>query len=57
MVTNTINLKSPHELLAIVPFVLGFRPTNSIVVLCLSECRQVIWPHCLHEFWPRHLTG
>jgi Domain of unknown function (DUF4192) len=37
--TNTINLKSPDELLAVVPFVLGFRPTNSIVVLCLSEHR------------------
>ena len=19
----------------------------------LIECRQVFWPHCLHEFWPR----
>jgi hypothetical protein len=18
-----------------------------------GECRQVFWPHCLHEFWPR----
>ena len=18
-----------------------------------TECRQVFWPHCLHEFWPR----
>jgi Domain of unknown function (DUF4192) len=39
MVTNAINLRSPHELLAIVPFVLGFRPTNSLVVLCLSNHR------------------
>ena len=23
----------------------------------LFGCRQVIWPHCLHEFWPQHLTG
>jgi len=37
--TTAITLKSPHELLAIVPFVLGFRPTNSIVVLCLSDHR------------------
>jgi Domain of unknown function (DUF4192) len=37
--TNTINLKSPAELLAVVPYVLGFRPTNSVVVLCLSEHR------------------
>src|SRR5665647_949223 len=22
-----------------------------------TGCRQVIWPHCLHEFWPQHLTG
>src|SRR5665647_1693275 len=39
MAAHTINLKSPHELLAIVPFVLGFRPANSIVVLCLSHHR------------------
>ena len=39
MATNTINLRSPHELLAVVPFVLGFRPANSIVVLCLSDHR------------------
>jgi len=37
--SNLITLKSPHELLAIVPFVLGFRPTNSIVVLCLTDHR------------------
>src|SRR5665647_2008027 len=39
MAANTINLKSPHELLAIVPFVLGFRPANSIVVLIGYEYR------------------
>jgi hypothetical protein len=37
--TNAIRLTSPHELLAIVPFVLGFHPTNSIVVLCLRDNR------------------
>jgi hypothetical protein len=37
--TNAITLTTPHELLAIVPFVLGFHPTNSIVVLCLSNNR------------------
>jgi len=37
--TTAITLKSPHELLAIVPFVLGFRPRNSIVVLCLTNNR------------------
>jgi Domain of unknown function (DUF4192) len=39
MATNTINLKSPHELLAVVPFVLGFCPTSSIMVLCLINNR------------------
>jgi hypothetical protein len=39
MATNTITLRSPHELLAIVPFVLGFCPANSILVLCLSNNR------------------
>jgi Domain of unknown function (DUF4192) len=39
MATNTINLRSPHELLAVVPFVLGFCPANSIVVLCLRDHR------------------
>ena len=37
--TTAITLKSPHELLAIVPFVLGFCPANSVVVLCLSDHR------------------
>jgi hypothetical protein len=37
--TNTINLRSPHELLAVVPFVLGFRPANSLVLLCLRDHR------------------
>jgi hypothetical protein len=35
--TNSIKLTSPRELLAVVPFVLGFHPTNSIVTLCLSN--------------------
>lgn len=39
MTTNSISLRSPHELLAIVPFVLGFHPTNSIVVVCLRHHR------------------
>jgi Domain of unknown function (DUF4192) len=37
MTTNAIKLTSPQELLAIVPFVLGFHPTNSIMVLCLTD--------------------
>jgi hypothetical protein len=36
--THAIRLTSPQELLAIVPFVLGFHPTNSIMVLCLRDC-------------------
>jgi hypothetical protein len=34
--THAIKLTSPHELLAVVPYLLGFCPTNSIVTLCLS---------------------
>jgi hypothetical protein len=48
--TNRINLTSPHQLLAIVPFVLGFRPTNSVVVLCLRDHRLGLTypaPSCL----------
>jgi hypothetical protein len=37
--TTAITLKSPHELLAVVPYLLGFNPTNSIMVLCLSNNR------------------
>ena len=37
--TNAIKLTSPHELLAVVPYLLGFNPTNSIVVLCLHDHR------------------
>lgn len=39
MTTHALTLREPHELLAIVPFVLGFHPTNSIVVLCLHGRR------------------
>ena len=37
--TNAIKLTSPHELLAVVPYLLGFTPANSIVTLCLSRHR------------------
>ena len=39
MTTNTINLKSPQELLALVPYLLGFQPARSLVVLCLTNNR------------------
>lgn len=39
MATNTINLKSPRELLALVPYLLGFQPARSLVVLCLTNNR------------------
>jgi hypothetical protein len=35
MTTSSIKLTSPRELLAVVPFLLGLTPTNSIVTLCL----------------------
>lgn len=37
--TTAITLKSPYELLAVVPYLLGFRPTSSVVVLCLTNNR------------------
>jgi Domain of unknown function (DUF4192) len=37
--TNAIKLTSPHELLAVVPYLLGFNPTNSIMVVCLRDHR------------------
>jgi len=37
MTTNSIKLTSPRELLAVVPFLLGFTPSNSILTLCLSN--------------------
>jgi Domain of unknown function (DUF4192) len=37
MTTNSIKLTSPQELLAVVPYLLGFNPTNSIVTMCLSS--------------------
>jgi len=39
MAVNTITLRSPHELLVVVPFLLGFRPKDSIVVICLRNHR------------------
>ena len=37
MTTHALKLTSPHELLAVVPFMLGFHPMNSIMVLCLRD--------------------
>jgi hypothetical protein len=37
--TNSIQLTSPQELLAVVPYLLGFTPANSVVTLCLSNNR------------------
>lgn len=34
---STIPLRSPHDVLAAVPYRLGFRPTESIVVACTAE--------------------
>lgn len=39
MATNTIILRNPRDLLAVVPYLLGFRPTDSMVVLSLSNNR------------------
>jgi Domain of unknown function (DUF4192) len=39
MTANALKLTSPNELLAVVPYLLGFNPTNSIVTLCLSDNR------------------
>lgn len=37
MTTETLRLRSPSELLAIVPYLLGFEPSNSIMVICLEN--------------------
>jgi Domain of unknown function (DUF4192) len=37
--TNAIRLTSPNELIAVIPFILGFRPENSIVTMCLTDNR------------------
>jgi hypothetical protein len=37
MTTNQIKLTNPRELLAVVPYLLGFTPANSVVTLCLSN--------------------
>ena len=39
MTTSCIRLTNPNELLAVVPYLLGFIPANSIVTLCLSNNR------------------
>ena len=56
MTTHAIKLTSPHELLAVVPYLLGFCPTNSIVTLCLSDNRLGLTqrldlppPDCAHD--------
>jgi hypothetical protein len=37
--TDAIKLTSPNELLAVIPFILGFRPENSVVTMCLTDNR------------------
>src|SRR5687767_12382074 len=39
MTTDTLRLRSPGELLAAVPYLLGFAPSNSIMVICLAQSR------------------
>lgn len=39
MTTETLRLSSPSELLAIVPYLLGFEPSHSIMVICLENSR------------------
>ncbi|MGO4341551.1 DUF4192 domain-containing protein [Pedococcus sp. 2YAF34] len=39
MATETLRLRSPGELLAVVPYLLGFEPTNSIMCICLQDSR------------------
>lgn len=39
MTTPTLRLKSPSELLAIVPYLLGFEPSDSIIVICVADSR------------------
>ena len=40
-----------RDVVTLVPHVLLF------VTLAEPECRQVFWPHCLHEFWPQGGTN
>jgi len=37
--TNALKLKDPNELLAVIPYLLGFHPTRSLVLVCLSNNR------------------
>lgn len=39
MTTHAIQLTGPNELLVVVPYLLGFCPTNSIVTMCLTDNR------------------
>lgn len=37
MTTHALKLTSPGDLIAVVPYILGFHPSHSIVVLCLHD--------------------
>jgi len=37
--TQALRLTSPSQLLATIPYLLGFHPTDSLVVICLRETR------------------
>ena len=39
MTTHAMTLTSPGELLTVVPYLLGFHPEDSIIVVCLRDQR------------------
>ena len=39
MTANALKLTGPNELLAVIPYLLGFHPTRSLVLVCLSNSR------------------
>ncbi|WP_418276663.1 DUF4192 domain-containing protein [Isoptericola jiangsuensis] len=39
--TAPITLRSPHDLLASIPYQLGFRPTESVVLACVTRRRRL----------------
>ena len=44
MTTDAITLSDRHDLLSIIPVVLGYHPTHSVVVACLAGSRRRMGP-------------
>jgi hypothetical protein len=54
--TTTIRTDSPRELLALIPYQLGFRPTDSLVVVSIRALLDIRPGSSEHEYPSRDIV-